>query len=710
MSSKRERARRQVSDCSRMVQLNVIFNYLGIEKKIGTSSASSSHQRDQCDLISFTAEAEAAQCSSTSSNSYQHYDKLKEKILKLNEFQTTPQQQLIPYKTATQIPQQQYYPQPPYNQYYSQYMYFSSPVQRGIGFENIANTLNYNNNNNNNIPNYYASPAISSSYSYYSPTPNQSTSSYYSAQSTSLSLVPVQPPAAAPIPTPAAPTKQPILALPSSSSSTLSNDRKVSNQSIPKQAPPTSVDDLINLDVPDESVQLSNILQTFDPLTIKHSIDDDASSSYYADQDPFDYIYSGGTQYSDPLYEAINRNKPVTSSSNNNVAETSSRYEVDEELYSRNYGEENPPPLPPRNSTYGSQSFTSHGTTNKLYENIVEERKFNNDSLSFYKMVKELRAKYVSDDDESNVGHIKAAQLDHKFLKVTSIKLLVYPSVECFSQTNNFYSTSESGYQKLDGYVQPVAFTCDVNSTVVHIIMQALAMLENELKGSPDKFVLKTIGLQEWLSDCNVTLSQLMYVHDCISMEKDVQLGLFPKLEKHLKVIARTRVDDSRDRDLKSENILPNDPVTSISYDSLIILLETLEMEIDKLESASTVQIQSSFNASGVVQACRAICSLFGCIDTFELYNALTSLKETCDEQLRNFQFNNYAHTKATIVSEKGNYAKVVLKPRSVSEEIKYRCNEIRDAILHLLEVYTQAFQVNYTIKRPHWNTGKRFC
>jgi phosphatidylinositol-4-phosphate 3-kinase len=496
---------------------------------------------------------------------------------------------LIPYnKATTQIPPQQYYPQPPYNQYYSQYMYFSSPVQRGIGFENIVNTLN--NYSNNNIPNYYASkpPSIASSY-YYSPPPSQSNSSYYSAQSTSRSLVPVQQPqqqlqpyqpasAAAALATPA---PKPVLALPSSSSSTtsstVSNERKVS---IPKP-PPTSVDDLINLDVPDESIHLQNILQTFDPLTIKHSIDDDASSSYYADQDPFDYIYSGGTQYSDPLYEAINRNKPVTS---NNAAETytPSRYE-DVEIYNRNYGEEEggqPPPLPPRNSTYESrneQSFTSHGTTNKLYENIVEERKINNDSLSFYKMVKELRAKYVWDDDESNVGHIKAAQLDSKYLKVTSIKLLVYPSIECFdNRPNNFHSTSESGYQKLDGYVQPVAFTCDVNSTVVHIIMQVLAMLENE--ASPEKFVLKTIGLQEWLSDCNVTLSQLMYVHNCISMEKDVQLGLFPKLDKHMKVIARTRVDDNRDRDLKSENILPNDPVTSISYDSLIILLETLEM------------------------------------------------------------------------------------------------------------------------------------
>lgn len=31
-------------------------------------------------------------------------------------------------------------------------------------------------------------------------------------------------------------------------------------------------------------------------------------TSYYAEYDPFDYLYSGGsTHYSDPVYEAVNK-------------------------------------------------------------------------------------------------------------------------------------------------------------------------------------------------------------------------------------------------------------------------------------------------------------------------------------------------------------------------------------------------------------------
>jgi phosphatidylinositol-4-phosphate 3-kinase len=61
------------------------------------------------------------------------------------------------------------------------------------------------------------------------------------------------------------------------------------------------------------------------------------------------------------------------------------------------------------------------------------------------------------------------------------------------------------------------------------------------------------------------------------------------------------------------------------------------------------------------------------------------------------------------IVSEKGNYAIVTMRPRNVNEEIKFRCAEVRDTVQHLLEVYTQAFQVNFTVNRPHWNTGKLY-
>lgn len=59
------------------------------------------------------------------------------------------------------------------------------------------------------------------------------------------------------------------------------------------------------------------------------------------------------------------------------------------------------------------------------------------------------------------------------------------------------------------------------------------------------------------------------------------------------------------------------------------------------------------------------------------------------------------------IVSEQGNYARVTLRPRNSGEDIKYHCGEVRDSVQHLLEMYSQAFNVNFSVNGPQWNIGE---
>lgn len=647
------------------------YNNSSLSSLSVTSSSSNLAQakpkNDDPDLISFIADI--PERSNINKLELDPYDKIKQSILKLSE----SHQQVVPYNSPYSHQQPPFYTQISSPQIYGSN--YSMPAR--IGFESFLSTPQQQ-------PVYYGG------YHQQMAIQRYGFNSQPLAQ-TSINLTATTTP-------------------PSTSSTSQEYVRKVENtiKETPKKHPQQhqtnnrviiqkSDNDLINLDVSDEATSFANILQTFDPLISKHSINEEASNAYYSDQDPFDYIYSGNSHCSDPLYEAVNRNE--------------NNYDLSVAA---------PPPLPPRNtSSYNDtrqqdqqqqQTYNEVQYSKKLYENIVEKTVFDKDSLAFYNMVKELRNKYSFDDEQSNAGHIKVAILDSSYLNVSSIKVLVYPSYECFQgdrQPQLSRINSSENYQRLENYLDPLVFTCNVKSTVIHIIMQVLAMLENELQGSPENFVLKTIGSQEWLSDTNVTLSHLQYVQTSISLEKDIQFALFPRHVRHLKAIARTEIDDRRDRELRIENILPKDPTTSISYESLIILLETLEMEIDKvqMQSVHAPNTHISFNSSGVIQACRAICSLLGCIDTFELYHAVNALKETCDMQSNSLQHNNSSR-QLDILSEKGNYAKVSLRPKSTSEELKYRCDEIRDAVQHLLEVYTQAFQVNYSVSRPLWNTA----
>ncbi|XP_070490549.1 phosphatidylinositol 4-phosphate 3-kinase C2 domain-containing subunit beta isoform X2 [Chironomus tepperi] len=701
-----------------------------LRNSLHSSSSSSSlsnieRKIDELDLISF---ANDDQTKVVKKKEDDPYNKLIGPILELN----SNRNQIVPYTIANQQASSQSFPSlyslsnTANNQYYSQQMYFNpSSYQQRLGFERFSPQPHYSPYNNT----AYSGINQQQSYGLYAHSPNQygwvrpqinapvpSTStalpppttiqqSFHTVKSEN-SLIRVSDPAKTS-------TTQNLGTQSIAGSSQSLNSSQISQNVALKRT--SKNENLINLDDADDS--MFNILDAFDPLSSKN---EEASNAYYTDQDPFDYIYNGGTQYSDPLYEAVVRSdRSVTSPKNQSTQDISSEYYSTGSIKEDKYTQDEPPPLPPRNSSHSNnqhetinsqQFYTNNQYSKKLYENIVERRKYDKDSMAFYKMVKDLRSKYNYNDSASNVGHVVAAALDSKYLNVSIIKILVYPSFECFNLPNNYLQnykikSNTENYQKLDTYLDPVAFTCDIDSTISHVIMQVLTNLENELSGSAESYALKTIGSQEWLSPFSC-LSQLEYIHNSIKLEKDVQLGLFPKKDEYMKVIARTHQDDCRDAQLKIENILPKDPVTSISYESLIILLETLEMEIDKLESASTSQIYSSFNASGVIQAVKAICALLGAIDTFELYSAINKLKNTCDEQLRNMhQQPSFTRTTFQVDSEKGNYSHVTLKPRSISEEIKRLCDDIRDSVQHLLEVYSQAFQVNFSVNRPQWES-----
>lgn len=586
--------------------------------------------QQEMDLMDFSSDVSSH---STKSVVAEDYDKLKESILKLSTSNShqqhqQPNLQLMPYQQQQSSLSHEslnslYSMSPNINQYYSQNMYFHAqgPPTRSpypaIGFSHFVQQPNFSNYG---LSNQYQSTSSSQTYNW---------SQHSQALAISTVSTPTQPPQQS-IATFLA--KQPQ-----------SSSEKVIPQ-ILKPSIVNSSENLIDFNVDD--AKYANILQSFDPLSNRSSTED-ADNAYYTDQDPFEYIYSGGTQCSDPLYEAVVRSDHSLASPKSHPPEIYEYYAVP----GSSDDPKKPPPLPPRNLSK-SQSTENYEEANgsgqrfkrKLYENVTHLKKFDRDLTTFYTMVKELRSKYLFDHEESNIGHIIASELDNKYLNVSSIKLIVYPSLECFEGKYNepFTDRNQENYQKLDGYGNPIVFTCDINSNILHVIIHVLENIEGMSSSNAEDFALKTIGSQEWLLHSS-SLSHLEYIQSNIKLEKDAQLGFFPRQNKYMKIIARTRQDDVRDADIKFENILPKEAVSSISYDSLMILLETLEMEIEKLEASAT---DSTLHPSGVVQGVKAICALLGCIDTPDLFTAINNLKDACQNHSQSARVSFYKRSK----------------------------------------------------------------
>jgi phosphatidylinositol-4-phosphate 3-kinase len=196
-------------------------------------------------------------------------------------------------------------------------------------------------------------------------------------------------------------------------------------------------------------------------LSLSFSFPDDNASSYYSEYDPFDYIYSGGTQYSDPVYDAINRSttydKQLISPPDGPPPPPPIGFYLPDVSVPRRSA----PPLPPRNYSSQSREGIVYGRPDrkrvltKLYEDVVVKRTYDTELVAFYEMVKQLRGNYLHNDVTTNVGYVVAAELDSQYPAGTSIKLLVHPMVECLNVGG------ETPQGSIEGYGSPVAFTCD---------------------------------------------------------------------------------------------------------------------------------------------------------------------------------------------------------------------------------------------------------
>lgn len=121
-----------------------------------------------------------------------------------------------------------------------------------------------------------------------------------------------------------------------------------------------------------------------------------------------------------------------------------------------------------------------------------------------------------------------------------------------------------------------------------------------------------------------------------------------------------------------------------------------------KLEVTAS-ENSSHISCSSVEQNVKFICALFGEIDTLEINGVLDDLKKTCSSGKKMYS----PYSNPNIVSDNGDYAEVTLRPKSFSDQIKLKCNQLREVTQELIEIYSNAFRVNFYVKSVDYITSE---
>ncbi|GBM21548.1 Phosphatidylinositol 4-phosphate 3-kinase C2 domain-containing subunit alpha [Araneus ventricosus] len=327
-----------------------------------------------------------------------------------------------------------------------------------------------------------------------------------------------------------------------------------------------------------------------------------------------------------------------------------------------------------------SVSFSNHcnGKPDSVLKIIHKSDNFSKEFEAFCAKLRKLRQEFSYDDHVTNAGLVISPSLDSNQEDSLSIKLII-------SSINAD---------------RPVSFTCDVNTSVEHIISHTVcSIFDNASSLSMDNFVLKVHGLSEYFTS-HSTLADYEYVHQCHKFDKPVCLTL-TDIKDLKRPFARTRNDDNNDSNFKYTDIAPSLRKGVISYESISILLDTLEKEMEKIKS-SALKFDSldSLKPQGVVQAVKAICTLLSHVETSEITDTVAAFIRVC------LLYDKSTESDFDTLPELGGLGNGKGKKSdsdllNLFQLLELSLSHLQNAVHELLVMYAKTFRVNFEVEAP---------
>ncbi|XP_078670820.1 phosphatidylinositol 4-phosphate 3-kinase C2 domain-containing subunit beta-like isoform X2 [Branchiostoma floridae x Branchiostoma belcheri] len=303
---------------------------------------------------------------------------------------------------------------------------------------------------------------------------------------------------------------------------------------------------------------------------------------------------------------------------------------------------------------------------------LAQER--DEEASIFAQVVSKLRMEYKYDHATTNPGHLVSPILRYQHCREESTLKVVIHTLQKNSE--------------------PVTFTCDVETSVSHLVSQAVvSLLDDDTDVSVDDFALKVCGREEFLAN-DTTLGDYEYVQDCEKFDLDVALVLYPRdVIPHQ--LARTAEDDAKDTKTSNLNHFIDNPVrTAVSKRGLGVLVDAFYNEADKLRSHASLDWDSC-KSNGVVQAIKALCATLASLETVEVSQAVGRLKRAVPAPRQPSVAGPEGLSEMSRASVVNNIAS--LSKEQKQEEVNLALEEVTAAILALVDMYSSAFDTDFT-------------
>lgn len=227
------------------------------------------------------------------------------------------------------------------------------------------------------------------------------------------------------------------------------------------------------------------------------------------------------------------------------------------------------------------------------------------------KKVKSFRIKYKHYDTKTNSGLVSSPTLYSSKVRDMSVKIII---------------TSPMA-------LAPINFTCNVSTTIEHLISNAVILMFEDLKegDSTENYMLKVTGKEEYF-DSQKCLADYALVSHCWKFDLDVQLTLI-RIDSVKRPFQRGSKDDFHCNSLLCADDLLSKTTMSryshLNYEALNIIIETFDREAQRLY-ADVTNKSTYLQTQSLLQTTKAICSHLMSCETGQLSESKDNLAKLC--------------------------------------------------------------------------------
>lgn len=255
----------------------------------------------------------------------------------------------------------------------------------------------------------------------------------------------------------------------------------------------------------------------------------------------------------------------------------------------------------------GQSAEGDHGSQSRILAGNAVLRELevqDEEAAAFCEEIERLRRKFPSDDLATNPGFVLSAVMSQRNLSadICSVKVSIV----------------------IEGFQQPVTFTCDISSPVELIIMQALCWVHDDLNQvDMESYILKVCGQEEVLQNKHC-LGSHEYIQTCRKWDTEIRLQLLCH-GTVCRAMARTAEDDATPIDLNRHLALLDRPFKEP------LTRQNIEELLDTYHEQVSVCLKNESNpykaADQIIKTVRNICKTVDSVETPSITDCVKKLR-----------------------------------------------------------------------------------